>query len=264
MKQRVISAVVALIILIPLIILGGKPFAIVASLIGLIGYYELLKNKCKDKDIPFLMKVISILCFLLIVVNNWNVGGSLFIADYKRIPLIIFLLVLPIVFYNKKYDIEDSLYLLGSVLFLGVGFNQIIAIRLLDIKYFVYLILITIFTDTFAYIVGRLIGKHKMCPSVSPNKTWEGFAGGLVFGTFISTMYYINAFNYSKNIFLLVIITAVLSIVGELGDLAFSSIKRHYNIKDFGNIMPGHGGVLDRLDSIIFVILAFCFLINLF
>lgn len=266
MKQRIISAIIALIIVVPIIILGGKTFCIGASIIGVIGFYELLKIKNKKKEMPYAMKVVSILCFLLLLVNNWNIIGGLFIADYKRMPFIIFLLLVPIVFYNKskKYDIEDALFLLGSVMFLGIGFNQLVSIRLLDIKYLLFLLSITIFTDTFAYIVGRLIGKHKMCPSVSPNKTWEGFFGGLVFGTFISTVYYVNAFSYNKSIILLVLLVMILSVIGQLGDLIFSSIKRHFDIKDFGNIMPGHGGVLDRLDSLLFVVLAFEFLISLF
>lgn len=266
MKQRVISAIVALMIVIPMIIAGGKIFCVGASILGLIGFIELLNAKDKKKKLPFLIKILSIVCFLLLLINNWSLNGKLFVADYKRIPFIILLLVTPIVFYNKskEYDIEDALFLLGGVLFLGVGFNQLIGIRLLDVKYLVYLLLITIFTDTFAYIVGRLVGKHKMSPTVSPNKTWEGFFGGLVFGTFISTVYYISAFNYNRNIFLLVCVTALLSIIGALGDLTFSSIKRHFGVKDFGKIMPGHGGILDRLDSILYVVLAFGILISIF
>ena len=132
-----------------------------------------------------------------------------------------------------------------------------------DLKYLIFIMSITIFTDTFAYIVGRLIGKNKFAPTVSPNKTWEGFIGGLVFGTFISTVYYISVFNYSGNYLKIIFIIAILSTIGQIGDLVFSSIKRHYKIKDFGNIMPGHGGVLDRLDSIIFVSMAFNVLFNI-
>ena len=130
---------------------------------------------------------------------------------------------------------------------------------MMDLYIFIYLLLITIMSDTFAYFVGRKFGKHKMCPSVSPNKTWEGFVGGLIISTIVSTLFY-HFLVDEESILLLILITILLSIIGALGDLVFSSIKRHFGIKDYGNIMPGHGGVLDRLDSILFVILAFSYL----
>lgn len=101
-----------------------------------------------------------------------------------------------------------------------------------------------------------------MCPTVSPKKSWEGFIGGLLFSTFISTVIFTTIFDYQGNILIFILIVAALSIIGQLGDLVFSAIKRTYNIKDFGNIMPGHGGILDRLDSIIFVVLAFSYVVR--
>lgn len=263
MKQRVISAIVALIIVIPIIILGGTVFYIGASLLALIGLYELLRVKDKIKKIPLTIKVLSVISYLLLLYNNLN--KLAFLTNYEVYLLILLLLITPIVFYNKskKYDIEDALFVIASILFLGIGFTSIINIRMFDLKYLIFIMSITIFTDTFAYIVGRLIGKNKFAPTVSPNKTWEGFIGGLVFGTFISTVYYISVFNYSGNYLKIIFIIAILSTIGQIGDLVFSSIKRHYKIKDFGNIMPGHGGVLDRLDSIIFVSMAFNILFNI-
>lgn len=261
MKVRVISAIVALIICIPIIVIGGWPFYIGASIVGLVGFIELLNAKEKSKKIPYLMKVISVFCFLFLMIDNWDVLSNSFVLDYERIEIIIFLLILPIIFYNKrgKYNIEDALFLLGGVLFLGVCFNQLVSIRINSLGVLIFLLLITIFSDTFALFVGKLIGRHKMSPTVSPKKTWEGFVGGLVFSTFISTVTYINIFDYTGSIFVLILIVMLLSVVGQLGDLMFSSIKRHFEIKDFGNIMPGHGGILDRLDSILLVVLAFSF-----
>ena len=97
---------------------------------------------------------------------------------------------------------------------------------------------------------------------ISPNKSWEGCLGGTFFGTLISVLFYLIIVNQDVNLFLLIFITIFLSIIGQLGDLFFSLIKRHYQIKDFSNIMPGHGGILDRLDSVIFIALAFIFFIN--
>lgn len=262
MKQRVISAIVALLICIPIIIYGGIPFYVGFALIGLIGFMELLNLRNKKKEIPYIMKAFSIVSFIVLMMSNWDVFGSLYIFDAEKISAIIFLIVIPIIFFNKskKYDINDALFLLGGIIFLGIAFNQMAIIRTSGLYYLVYLLLITILTDSFAYIIGSLIGKHKMCPSVSPNKSWEGFIGGLVFGTFVGTVFYATAFDFTGNMFALILATAFLSVIGQIGDLVFSSIKRNYGIKDFGNIMPGHGGVLDRLDSILFVSLAFSYL----
>ena len=261
MKQRVISAIVAIIIVVPIVLYGGIPFYLGAGVLGLIGFYEMLKARKIERDIPNIMKIVCMFAFIIIMMDNWGNKVLVFTSNDKLI-LSILLTVIPIVFFNKKksYDINDALFMLGTIMFLGISFNHLVNIRVGSLYNFIYLVLITTMTDTFAYFTGRLIGKHKMCPSVSPNKTWEGFIGGLVFGTIISVVFYVCAFDFTGSVFLLVLVSMLLSVVGQLGDLVFSSIKRHYKIKDYGNIMPGHGGVLDRLDSLLFVILVFTYL----
>ena len=126
----------------------------------------------------------------------------------------------------------------------------------------IYLLLITIMTDTFALFTGMLIGKHKLCEKISPKKTIEGSIGGSLVGTIVPVLFYIFIIDANANIFLLIFITLCLSIIGQIGDLFFSSIKRHYGMKDFSKLIPGHGGVLDRLDSFIFVVLTYLILMN--
>ena len=133
----------------------------------------------------------------------------------------------------------------------------------ISLRLIVFLFLITILTDTFAYIIGRLIGKNKLLEVISPNKTWEGFVGGSLVGTFVCTTFYITVIDQSAQILPIALIVLFLSVIGQLGDLFFSAIKRYYNVKDFSNIMPGHGGVLDRLDSIIFVLLTYSIFITI-
>ena len=124
--------------------------------------------------------------------------------------------------------------------------------------------LISWMTDTFAYFTGMLFGKHKMAPTISPKKTWEGAIGGFI-GCVLSVclIAYLctNTFQISNlevNFVNLIIVTMISSVVSMIGDLSFSIIKRCFDIKDFGNIMPGHGGVLDRFDSVIFVCPVVC------
>jgi phosphatidate cytidylyltransferase len=118
-------------------------------------------------------------------------------------------------------------------------------------------------SDTFAYLTGILIGKTKLIESISPKKTWEGTIGGTVLGVFISSMFYITVIKPDINIYQIIFITTFLSILGQFGDLFFSDIKRYYNKKDFSNLIPGHGGILDRMDSIIFVLLGVMFFITI-
>lgn len=262
MRTRVVSAIIAILVIVPIIFIGGNLFNFAAAILGLIGFRELMNLKEKEKDIPFFMKIISVICFLLLVLCNLSARSYEFLIDYKLVSIIIFLILIPMVFIHdfKKYNINDALYILGSIFFLGITFNYLITVRMLNLNYLIFLLLITIFTDTFAYITGSLIGKHKMSKIVSPKKTWEGFIGGTALGTFISTVFYISAFEYTGNIYILILIILSLSVIAQIGDLTFSSIKRYYEIKDFGKIMPGHGGILDRLDSILFVLLAFSFI----
>jgi phosphatidate cytidylyltransferase len=105
-----------------------------------------------------------------------------------------------------------------------------------------------------------LIGKHKLLESISPKKTWEGLIFGTIFGVLIGSVFYYITINDSINVLHLVLGTTLISLVGQMGDLVFSSIKRFYNKKDFSNLLPGHGGILDRIDSFIFAVLSYVLL----
>ena len=117
-------------------------------------------------------------------------------------------------------------------------------------------------TDTFAMLIGCLIGKHKLIPKVSPKKSVEGSIAGSLLGTVIATLYYYNVITNNVNLLGLIVMTLFLTILGQLGDLFFSKIKRENDIKDFSNIMPGHGGILDRLDSLSFIVYGYIIIIN--
>ena len=261
MKQRVISAIIALAIVIPLIILGNAYFTFGVSVIGLIGYYEIIKCK-KDYIIPKVLKVLGGLFLVVLILSGhrWTVP----VIDRTSVIVAMFIaLLLPVIVYdNEKYNFNKALYLIASILFLGIAFALLIIIRDLNIKYLIMLILITTMTDMFAFFFGKLIGKNKLCPNISPKKTWEGTIMGSIIGTFIASMYYITFINSNTSLLVVIGCVLLLSLVGQLGDLLFSAIKRTNNIKDFSNIMPGHGGILDRLDSLIMVILTFSLLMG--
>ena len=256
--KRIISAIIMIIVFVPLLITGGKPFAVLLSLLAILGLYELLHMRETKKKFPFLMKVFAYILVLFFSLNNFTSIDFTYNIDYRVMSFIIFVFLLPMVFINnsKKYNINDALFLIGSTLFIGLSFNLLIITRNYDILYIVYLLIITILTDTFALFTGRLIGKHKMAPIISPNKTYEGFIGGMIAGLVTAVVFYHVAINPSLPLAILVLITIALSVVGQLGDLVFSAIKRYYGEKDFSDLIPGHGGILDRFDSLIFVVLA--------
>ncbi len=265
MKTRVLGAVLIVALFLPFLIVGELPFAIFMTVLGIMGLYELLKVRESKKEFPLFLKVFAYLLTIYFCLYNTDSITFSYMFDYKVMAFIIFLFLSPMVFINntKKYNLSDALFLIGSVLFIGFSFNLIIITRNYDITYIIYLLLITTITDTFALFTGMLVGEHKLCPKISPKKTIEGLVGGVFMGTFIATVFYNTVISSSVSLVLVIFASLGLCLVGQLGDLVFSSIKRYYGVKDFSSLIPGHGGILDRFDSLIFVTLAFILLFGI-
>lgn len=261
MKKRVISAIVALLIFIPIFLIGGALYDLAFIILAVIGLHEFLKIREEKKEFPVFISFISYVLLILIVSTGITTKEMIFTIDFRVISALILVFLVPTVLYHDRsiYSVVDAFYLIGGVFFLGVSFSLLIIFRNIDLKLLIYLFIITIMTDTYAFIIGRLIGKHKLLENISPNKTLEGMISGTFFGTLLGTLYYLSFISIDKNIIIVILTTLFLSILGQLGDLVFSAIKRYYGKKDFSNIMPGHGGILDRFDSIIFVVLGFLF-----
>ena len=265
MKTRLISAFVTLIVFIPIFIIGGLLFKIVVFGVSILALKEFMDIKEAKHKTPDFIKFISYITLTLIVLGRTKYNIESLSIDFRIIAELFLALLIPVVLYHGKetYDVNDAFYLIGGLFFIGFAFNLLVVLREYNLGVLIYLFLITIMTDTYAYITGLLIGKNKLIPYISPKKTWEGMIGGTIFGVLFSTVFYIVVINPNVSIVGIIIVSTFLSILGQLGDLVFSSIKRYYGKKDFSNIMPGHGGVLDRLDSIIFVMLGFMFFISI-
>lgn len=258
MKMRIVSAVVLLIIFAPLMLVGGLPFTLLMAVVGMISTYELLHLRAEKKEFPLLPYLLAYLWVFYLITNQSMQIEMSFVLDYRVLIAFILSFFLPIILIadSKKYNIEDAFYLFGTTLFLGTSYHLITMLREESLYYILFLFIITVFTDSFAYITGSMVGRHKLIPSVSPNKTVEGLIGGTVMAVIVSSIFYLEVINPNVSITVLLIATISLSLIGQLGDLVFSAVKRYYGKKDFSNLIPGHGGMLDRFDSIIFVALA--------
>lgn len=258
MKKRLIGAFIVLSVLITSLILGDNVFAIVISIIALLGLKELIDIKYKNRNIIF----IKILTYILLGLFMFN---NLVLKFDNKIVICasLILLILPIIFYDDKdkYNINDSLYLFGIIFFLGYAFLNIIEIRNISIVKCIYIFVIAFITDTYAYISGMLIGKHRFT-DISPKKTIEGCLIGGIMGSFIGNMFYYSLVG-DLSIIKTIIMSIVLVFLSETGDLIFSSIKRYFGKKDYSNIIPGHGGILDRFDSVVFVSLGMLIMLGI-
>ena len=263
MKQRIITALIMCLLVIPIVLIGGPIYYIFAIILSILALKEMLDIKNSKKEIPLFIHFISYVALTLIVTSNLNTTLEVFSIDYKVIAGIFLLFTIPAVLYHDraKYSVIDAFYLIGMILFLGSSFSLLMLFRTAGLKILLYMLLISVSTDTYAYFTGYLIGRHKLLEQISPNKTIEGMIGGTLFGTFIPAVYYITVVNTAMPIITVILMSLFLSILGQFGDLVFSAIKRYFNRKDFSKLLPGHGGILDRLDSIIFIMLGFLFFI---
>lgn len=276
MKTRIISGAVAFIILVTVILSGTQIFAAALFLLALIGVHEIYQAFSKAGFKPF--KPIGYIWCLLVPVEiayGGNYFGLTSFINKAGVNLILSLLVFVtivilfslIVFAHDKYNVSDV-----AVTFLGIAyivflFSFISLTRnMINGQYYIWLVFIGAWaTDTFAYFTGVLFGRTKLLPAISPKKTLEGSIGGILGCMLISLIYgwYIISKINGLALYHFAIIGFLCGIISQIGDWAASAIKRYAGIKDYGKLMPGHGGVLDRFDSILFVAPVIYLYINL-
>ncbi|MEJ9231092.1 phosphatidate cytidylyltransferase [Peribacillus butanolivorans] len=256
MKQRIITAVVAAAIFIPIVILGGIPFLLLVYLLASVGLYELMKMK-NMRVLSFEAILSHILLWVLLLPNE----NTAFLANinYDKVQIFlmgVLLLLLYTVVSKNRFTFDDAGFLVITILYLGMGFYYLFETRDslgLGLIY-ILLALFTIWaTDSGAYFIGKSLGKRKLWPEISPNKTVEGFFGGIFSALIVGVLFYVfSSLDYT--LLQLLLISLIIAIFGQLGDLVQSAYKRHYGVKDSGKLLPGHGGILDRLDSLIFIL----------
>ncbi|QPA32083.1 phosphatidate cytidylyltransferase [Thermaerobacillus caldiproteolyticus] len=261
MKQRIITGVVAAALFLPVVIFGGVPFIIVTYVLATIGLFELFRMKHLR---AFSMEGIISFLFLWTLLTREPYDGwlsALHVTKTDVLLIAVLLLLTYTVITKNQFTFDEAGFALLSTLYVGFGFYYFMETRFTGLYYMFYALFIIWATDTGAYFIGRAWGKRKLWPEISPNKTVEGSIGGIVCALIVAAVYQLCT-GFFTSFPLLLVMTAILSIFGQMGDLVESAFKRHYGVKDSGNILPGHGGILDRFDSLLFILPILHFFIN--
>lgn len=246
MKQRVISGVFIALITIVSVVLGGHFLWAVCLLINAYGSYELVK--CVRHKFDFWLYLVMVLS---------TMGIYLFFDKTLLIVLLEIIILFTFSVFDEFRPISDLSVILLMSIIIGCSTYFIIYLRNISMFLLGYVVIISYLTDVFAYFIGYFFGKNKLNERVSPNKTIEGAIGGWICGAIFSLIWAIIFDFFNVSTFIMVLACILLPVISQIGDLAYSLLKRHYEIKDFSNLIPGHGGLLDRLDSMTFVL---CFI----
>jgi phosphatidate cytidylyltransferase len=251
-KVRLISGVILMAITIAVIVLGGNVLFGVLLAISLIGLMELYKIVKINTALPGILGYIAAVVYYFLIYNNHTQHNMFLFITFLMLLMFTYVIGFP------KYTTEQIAIAFLGFFYVSVMLSYIYQIRNLeDGALIIWLVFIGSWgSDTCAYCIGMLFGKHKVTPVLSPKKSLEGCIAGVVGAALIGFIYAMCVKNNLREIEnplpVITIIAAVSSIISQLGDLAASAIKRNHDIKDYGKLIPGHGGILDRFDSIIF------------
>lgn len=262
MKTRVITAIVALAIFLPILYVGGIWIQVAASVLAVIAAAEVvLMRKTLLVDFGAILTMVGALVMTL-PVGLWDaIQAPVVLHRSSLLYIFVILMLLHTVIAKNKFSFEDAGVFTLTMMYVGMGFGMMVAARNAGLDTLMFAFLIVWLTDSGAYMIGRKLGKHKLT-KISPNKTWEGSIGGTVVAV-IAAVVYTYFFPQAYSWPVMIIISIVLSVAGQFGDLIESGLKRFYKVKDSGNVLPGHGGILDRFDSML-IVLPLMYLIGLF
>jgi phosphatidate cytidylyltransferase len=301
--KRFITGIIMVFVIIPLIAVPAllPIFEVVMVLFVLGAINEFLSMfESKETLTKSFKRIVTVMTIIIYVGLAGFMGfnqGNTFMYRLELIHIIISAIIVMLFIYfvlSKNFNVENIGKALLVLVYVAFGAAAITSLRFIGVRFITYMILISMLTDTFAYLVGMRFGKHKMTPVISPKKSWEGAIGGTMIATVIASVFAIFygdifpsstvlgaifndanqqtildriALNQSLSLPLQAVIIVFMSlsasIVSQFGDLMASKLKRHYEIKDFGKIFPGHGGIMDRFDSVIMVSLYIFTFINI-
>ncbi len=246
MLKRIITAFVLIAVLLPAVYFSDTyVFPAVAALLAFVAMYEFASCVGEKRPLVYLPLCLIALASPILVRAYWSglPMAAMMLCGF------LYIMCMTVIFHGSDGNISE---LSGGVLYIVGGFSSVVLMRDIMPDRYLLLIIIPVCTDTFAYFVGSLAGKHKLCPLLSPKKTVEGAVGGII-GAVLGTAVFgaVILLTGGEFNFLLWCAAALpLSVLSMFGDLFASAVKRRHGVKDYGNIFPGHGGVMDRFDSI--------------
>lgn len=263
MKTRIITGAVLVVVLAAILLTPPTILTGAIILISIVGLYEFYKaTGMWDKKTVCAVGIVAAIAMPFL----HNIPTSLYMP---LAYVFMFLLFLSMLIKHKTLSVVDAAMTIFSVIYVPYFLTNLLYIRELSYgNLLIWLPFVGAFlTDTCAYFAGVFLGRHKLCPNISPKKTIEGSVGGIL-GCMGSCMLYglilEKAWNIDVNYINLAILGIIMAIVSQIGDLSASIIKRKFGIKDYGKLFPGHGGILDRLDSVIMIApVVYLFLINI-
>lgn len=304
LKKRTLIALVLLAVFIPCLVLGGWFYlSLVVLAIGA-ATYEVAK--APSHKLSWAIWLVTFICMYALIFwvvfktnvpDHWkafDINTSLTEIWLSPVAIgVMIALYFFVVIIKSEFSVIDACYLIAMTLLLALGFQAILYVRYIPFEQFsekivgfnittpafkygqsmflmIYLLLAIFFNDIGAYLTGMLFGKHKMNPRISPKKTWEGFAGGVVISMVLSLTFGLLTAYYKmpmlpifdmQHWYWILLISIILPLIGNLGDFTFSAIKRQFNKKDYSRVLGPHGGILDRIDSSLFGALALAILI---
>lgn len=257
MKTRIITATILILVFGAVLVFGEGSLSFLFSggivLLATLASYEFMIHLHRhDLDKYWFHYLPIALTFTFVLLNVIYFGST----QYESI---MYLFILGMVFFYFIVYLTDqrmSRHELGvsimAIFYTSIGFIALAFLRKFSLEMVLYLLVITVLTDTFAYFIGIKFGRHKLLPKVSPKKSVEGAIAGLVFGGAFGTVFAVFYNVFDLQILFIILLSIAISIVSQSGDLIASKFKREQGIKDYSNIFPGHGGVLDRFDSTMF------------
>ncbi len=262
MAKRILTAFIGIIVGVSFIVIDNIwVYAVVVSFFSAVGTWELVKTvKCNEFKLLTAMGLIVSAAEPFVLI--FKLKGFM-LPLFAAVIISLFGIMLA---KHERIKFEHIAMCGAAALLIPASLSCIVLFRYtsaaddqaMGVFLIVYLLFCAWFGDSGAYFVGTFLGKHKLCPKVSPKKTVEGFIGGVItVGVFVfleSLVFNLFIFGDKQIDYLVVVVIGmVASMLGVLGDLSASVIKREFGVKDFGNLLPGHGGVLDRFDSVLFV-----------
>lgn len=310
LKRRALFALIMLAVFIPCLVVGGWAYlALIVLIIGAATYEIATAPSHKLSWFVWAVTFVVMYSLIFWVLFKENIPTKFANFDINTcftqlwlspiaLGVMVCLYLFVVIIKNKEFRLVDACYLIAVTLLLALGFQAALVVRYLPFEQFVdvehhlvevpldtsapafkygqsmflmiYLLLAIFFNDIGAYLTGMLFGKHKMAPNISPKKTWEGFAGGVITSIVLSLTFGLTVAHFGMPMlpkftidkwYWIVLVSFILPFIGVLGDLSFSAIKRQFGKKDYSNILGPHGGVLDRIDSTLFGALALVILI---